>query len=134
MQPACAQVSAKSILTGALKPKRVNSSHQYAWPRSYQGKMLTLGWMMESRASISTTWTNRTDLDSPVHQNSSLWVGTLLSLLPPSTRTVRVRSVGLFGPTLSRAGLSPVNFPGTFPANFPVDHFAPIWKELLGFA
>ncbi|CAN7088140.1 unnamed protein product [Brassica rapa subsp. narinosa] len=72
MQPACAQVSAKSILTGALKPKRVNSSHQYAWPRSYQGKMLTLGWMMESRASISTTWTNQTDLDSPVHQNSSL--------------------------------------------------------------
>ncbi|CAN7088157.1 unnamed protein product, partial [Brassica rapa subsp. narinosa] len=46
------KVSAKSILTGALKPKRVNSSHQYAWPRSYQGKMLTLGWMMESRASI----------------------------------------------------------------------------------
>ncbi|WZZ14961.1 hypothetical protein YC2023_108050 [Brassica napus] len=72
MQPACAQVSAKSILTGALKPKRVNSSHQYAWSRSYQGKMLTLGWMMESRASISTTWTNQTDLDSPVHQNSSL--------------------------------------------------------------
>ncbi|KAG5375458.1 hypothetical protein IGI04_040054 [Brassica rapa subsp. trilocularis] len=80
MQPACAQVSAKSILTGALKPKRVNSfstfistlAHQYAWPRSYQGKMLTLGWMMESRASISTTWTNQTDLDSPVHQNSSL--------------------------------------------------------------
>ena len=72
MQPACAQVSAKSILTGELKPKRVNSSHQYAWPRSYQGKMLTLGWMMESRASISTTWTNQTDLDSPVHQNSSL--------------------------------------------------------------
>ncbi|CAN7092923.1 unnamed protein product, partial [Brassica rapa subsp. narinosa] len=34
--------------------------------------MLTLGWMMESRASISTTWTNQTDLDSPVHQNSSL--------------------------------------------------------------
>ncbi|KAG5373801.1 hypothetical protein IGI04_042876 [Brassica rapa subsp. trilocularis] len=30
MQPACAQVSAKSILTGALKPKRVNSSLQYA--------------------------------------------------------------------------------------------------------
>ncbi|WZZ15268.1 hypothetical protein YC2023_108357 [Brassica napus] len=53
MQPACAQVSAKSILTGALKPKRVNSSHQYAWPRSYQGKMLTLGWMMESRVSIT---------------------------------------------------------------------------------
>ncbi|CAG7871057.1 unnamed protein product, partial [Brassica rapa] len=72
MQPACAQVSAKSILTGALKSKRVNSSlhvhskgphdhwaeliHpfstlavQYAWPRSYhnknKGKMLTLGWM-----------------------------------------------------------------------------------------
>ncbi|WZZ15205.1 hypothetical protein YC2023_108294 [Brassica napus] len=134
MQPACAQVSAKSILTGALKPKRVNSSHQYAWPRSYQGKMLTLGWMMESRASISTTWTNQTDLDSPVHQNSSLWVGTLLSLLPPSTRTVWVRSVGLFVPTLSRAGLrsmaglSPVNFPGTFPANFPVDRFAPNFK------
>ncbi|WZZ15325.1 hypothetical protein YC2023_108414 [Brassica napus] len=136
MQPACAQVSAKSILTGALKPKRVNSSHQYSWPRSYQGKMLTLGWMMESRASISTTWTNQTDLDSPVHQNSSLWVGTLLSLLPPSTRTVRVRSVGLFGPTLSRAGLrsmaglSPVNFPGTFPANFPVNRFAPNFKFL----
>ncbi|WZY99556.1 hypothetical protein YC2023_071885 [Brassica napus] len=126
MQPACAQVSAKSILTGASKPKRVNSSLQYA--------CLTLGWMMESRASISTTWTNQTDLDSPVHQNSSLWVGTLLSLLPPSTRTVRVRSVGLFGPTLSRAGLrsmaglSPVNFPGTFPANFPVDRFAPNFK------
>ncbi|CAN7022749.1 unnamed protein product [Brassica rapa subsp. trilocularis] len=34
--------------------------------------MLTLGWMMESRATISTTWTNQTDLDSPVHQNSSL--------------------------------------------------------------
>ncbi|WZY99410.1 hypothetical protein YC2023_071739 [Brassica napus] len=64
MQPACAQVSAKSILTGASKPKRVNSSLQYA--------CLTLGWMMESRASISTTWTNQTDLDSPVHQNSSL--------------------------------------------------------------
>ncbi|KAG5373775.1 hypothetical protein IGI04_042900 [Brassica rapa subsp. trilocularis] len=47
-------------------------AHQYAWPRSYQGKMLTLGWMMESQASISTTWTNQTDLDSPVHQNSSL--------------------------------------------------------------
>ena len=63
-----------------------------------------------------------------------LGVGTLLSLLPPSTRTVRVRSVGLFGPTLSRAGLrsmaglSPVNFPGTFPANFPVDRFAPDFK------
>ncbi|KAG5373945.1 hypothetical protein IGI04_042740 [Brassica rapa subsp. trilocularis] len=71
MQPACAQVLAKTILTGALKPKRVNSSLQYACP-SYQGKMLTLGWMMESRASISTTWTNQTDVDSPVHQNSSL--------------------------------------------------------------
>ncbi|KAG5373722.1 hypothetical protein IGI04_042958 [Brassica rapa subsp. trilocularis] len=47
-------------------------AHQYAWPRSYQGKMLTLGWMMESRARISTTWTNQTDLASPVHQNSSL--------------------------------------------------------------
>ncbi|KAG5374262.1 hypothetical protein IGI04_042426, partial [Brassica rapa subsp. trilocularis] len=52
----------------------------------------------------------------------------------PSTRTVRVRSVGLFGPTLSRAGLrsmaglSPVNFPGTFPANFLVDRFAPNFK------
>ncbi|KAG5412917.1 hypothetical protein IGI04_000484 [Brassica rapa subsp. trilocularis] len=62
---------------------------------------------------------------------------TLLSLLPPSTRTVRVRSVGLFGPTLSRAGLrsmaglSPVNFPGTFPANFPVDRFAPNFKFSL---
>ncbi|WZY87396.1 hypothetical protein YC2023_033780 [Brassica napus] len=45
MQPACAQVSAKSILTGALKPKIHPFStlaHQYAWPRSYQGKMLTL--------------------------------------------------------------------------------------------
>nr|VDC67022.1 unnamed protein product [Brassica rapa] len=30
MQPTCAQVSAKSILTGALKSKRVNSSLQYA--------------------------------------------------------------------------------------------------------
>ncbi|KAG5388625.1 hypothetical protein IGI04_030166 [Brassica rapa subsp. trilocularis] len=62
MQPACAQVRLP-ISTLA---------HQYAWPRSYQGKMLTLGWMMECRASISTTWTNQTDLDSPVHQNSSL--------------------------------------------------------------
>ncbi|WZY87401.1 hypothetical protein YC2023_033785 [Brassica napus] len=26
------------------------------------------------------------------------------------------------------AGLSPVNFPGTFPANFPVDRFAPDFK------
>ncbi|WZZ15282.1 hypothetical protein YC2023_108371 [Brassica napus] len=130
MQPASAQVSAKSILTGALKPKRVNSSHQYAWPRSYQGKMLILGWMMESRASISTTWTNQTDLDSPVHQNSSLCPDQYTD----HTRTVRVRSVGLFGPTLSRAGLrsmaglSPVNFPGTFPVNFPVDRFAPNFK------
>ncbi|CAG7870851.1 unnamed protein product [Brassica rapa] len=32
MQPACAEVSAKSILTGPLKPKRVNSSLQYACP------------------------------------------------------------------------------------------------------
>ncbi|CAG7870960.1 unnamed protein product, partial [Brassica rapa] len=71
MQPACAQVSAKSILTGALKSKRLclkcclhgisfsgevlihpfsTLAVQYAWPRSYhnknKGKMLTLGWMM----------------------------------------------------------------------------------------
>ncbi|CAG7870369.1 unnamed protein product, partial [Brassica rapa] len=45
MQPACAQVSAKSILMGALKPKRVfihpfstlgldhekSSQHKYTW-------------------------------------------------------------------------------------------------------
>ncbi|CAN7022772.1 unnamed protein product, partial [Brassica rapa subsp. trilocularis] len=45
MQPSCAQVSAKSILTGALTPERAF----YAWPRSdhekNKGKMLTLGWM-----------------------------------------------------------------------------------------
>ncbi|CAN7099971.1 unnamed protein product, partial [Brassica rapa subsp. narinosa] len=34
--------------------------------------MLTLGWMMESQASISRSRINQTDLDSPVHQNSSL--------------------------------------------------------------
>ncbi|CAN7022469.1 unnamed protein product [Brassica rapa subsp. trilocularis] len=56
MQPACAQVSAKSILTGALKPKRVNSSLQYAWPRTYhnknKGKMLTLFWDGEYLCSL----------------------------------------------------------------------------------
>ena len=54
-------------------------------------------------------------------------VGTLLSLpLVPEG----VCSVGLLGPTLSMArlrsmaGLSPVNFPVTFPANFLADRFA----------
>ncbi|KAG5397797.1 hypothetical protein IGI04_019611, partial [Brassica rapa subsp. trilocularis] len=48
----------------------------------------------------------------------------------------RVCSVGLLGSTLSRAGLrsmaglSPVNFPGTFPANFLADRFAPSFKFL----
>ncbi|CAN6805238.1 unnamed protein product [Brassica oleracea] len=34
MQPACAQVSAKSILTGALTPERAFVHSCYAWPRS----------------------------------------------------------------------------------------------------
>ncbi|CAN6805030.1 unnamed protein product [Brassica oleracea] len=38
MQPACAQVSAKSILTGALTPKRAFVHSCYAWPRSYHEK------------------------------------------------------------------------------------------------
>ncbi|CAN7077061.1 unnamed protein product [Brassica oleracea var. botrytis] len=34
MQPSCAQVSAKSILTRALTPERAFVNSCYAWPRS----------------------------------------------------------------------------------------------------
>ena len=67
MQPACAQVSAKSILMGALKPKRVfihpfsTLSLQYAWPRSYhnknQGKNVNTWWDYEKSSQHKYTWT-----------------------------------------------------------------------------
>ncbi|WZY99649.1 hypothetical protein YC2023_071978 [Brassica napus] len=131
MQPACAQVSAKSILTGALKPKRVNSSLQYACPSVRLASIIPRKnvntWLDDGKSSQhKLTWTVQS-IKTRAYVQISTWirVGTLLSLLPPVPE--RVRSVGLFGPTLSRAGLrsmaglSPVNFPGTFPANFPVD-------------
>ncbi|KAG5400750.1 hypothetical protein IGI04_015357 [Brassica rapa subsp. trilocularis] len=69
--------------------------------------------------------------NTPGTQPMSTGVGTPLSL--PSVPK-GVCSVGLLCPTLSMAGLrsmaglSPVNFLVTFPANFPADCFAPNFK------